>query len=112
VSWRSGRAECPTAEPILQSARRNRPFLSIRARLIVLALLAIAPLMLARLHELESARLSRLNAVNAEVIDLARRGVESQRDIIYSVRALLQTVSRLYARILSIRPTAMNIWLI
>jgi diguanylate cyclase (GGDEF)-like protein len=80
-------------------ARRNQPFLSIRARLIVLALLAIAPLMLARLHELESARLSRLNAVNAEVIDLARRGVESQRDIIYSVRALLQTVSRLYARI-------------
>ena len=80
-------------------ARRNRPFLSIRARLIVLALLAIAPLMLARLHELESARLSRLNAVNAEVIDLARRGVESQRDLIYSVRALLQIVSRLYARI-------------
>jgi diguanylate cyclase (GGDEF)-like protein len=85
-------------------ARRNRPFLSIRARLIVLALLAIAPLMLARLHELESARLSRLNAVNAEVIDLARRGVESQRDIIYSVRALLQIVSRLYARIPLDRP--------
>jgi diguanylate cyclase (GGDEF)-like protein len=80
-------------------ARRNRPFLSIRARLIVLALLAIAPLMLARLHELESARLARLNAVNAEAIDLARRGVESQRDIVYSVRALLQTVSRLYAQI-------------
>lgn len=83
----------------LKRAHRNRPFLSIRARLIVLALLAIAPLMLARLHELESARLSRLNAVNAEVIDLARRGVESQRDIIYSARALLQIVSRLYARI-------------
>ena len=49
-------------------------------------------------HELESARPSRLNAVNAEVIDLARRGVESQRDIIYSVRALLHIVSRLYAR--------------
>jgi hypothetical protein len=80
-------------------ARRNRPFLSIRARLIVLALLAMAPLMLARMHELESARLARLNAVNAEVIDLARRGVESQRDIVYSVRALLQIVSRLYARI-------------
>jgi diguanylate cyclase (GGDEF)-like protein len=80
-------------------ARRTRPFLSIRARLIVLAFLAIAPLMLARLHELENARLARLNAVNAQVIDLARRGVESQRDIAYSVRALLQIVSRLYARI-------------
>jgi Cache domain len=80
-------------------APRNRPFLSIRARLIVLALLAIAPLMLARLHELESARLARMKAVNTQVIDLARRGVESQREIIYSVRALLQIVSRVYARI-------------
>jgi diguanylate cyclase (GGDEF)-like protein len=80
-------------------ARRKRPFLSIRARLIVLAFLAIAPLMLARLHELEGARLARLNAVNAQMIDLARRGVESQRDIVYSVRALLQIVSRLYVRI-------------
>jgi hypothetical protein len=53
----------------------------------------------ARLHELENARLARLNAVNTEAIDLARRGVESQREIIYSVRALLQIVSRLYARI-------------
>lgn len=79
-------------------ARRSRSFLSIRARLIVLALLAIAPLLLARLHEVESARLARLRAVNTEVIDLARRGVESQREIIYSARALLQIISRVYAR--------------
>jgi diguanylate cyclase (GGDEF)-like protein len=79
-------------------ARRNRSFLSIRARLIVLALLAIAPLLLARLHEVENARVARLHAVNTEVIDLARRGVESQREIIYSVRALLQIISRVYAR--------------
>jgi diguanylate cyclase (GGDEF)-like protein len=79
-------------------AGRNRPFLSIRARLIALALLAIAPLMLARLHEVESARLARLQAVNTEVIDLTRRGVDSQREIIYSVRALLQIISRVYAR--------------
>jgi diguanylate cyclase (GGDEF)-like protein len=87
--------------------RRNRPILSIRARLIVLALLAIAPLMLARLHELESARLARMKAVNTEVIDLARRGVESQREIIYSVRALLQIVSRIYARI-PLEPSGCN----
>jgi len=79
-------------------ARRNRSFLSIRARLIVLALLAIAPLLLARLHEVESPRLARLRAVNTEVIDLTRRGVESQREIIYSVRALLQIISHGYAQ--------------
>ena len=79
--------------------RRNRPPLSIRARLIVLALLVIAPVMLARIHGLESARLARTQAAHAEVIDLARRGVEAQREIIYSVRALLQIVARVYARI-------------
>ena len=80
------------------STRRNTPILSIRARLIVLALLAIVPLMLERVHGLETARAARTERANAEVIDLARRGVESQREIIYSVRALLQIVARVYAR--------------
>jgi Diguanylate cyclase, GGDEF domain len=80
-------------------ARRNGSFLSIRARLIVLTLVAIAPLTLACVHELESARQARTEAVHTEVIDLARRGVEAQREIIYSVRAFLQIVSRVYARI-------------
>jgi diguanylate cyclase (GGDEF)-like protein len=80
-------------------ARPNKPFLSIRARLIVLALLAIAPLMLERVHGLEKARANRTESAHTEVIDLARRGVEAQRQIIYSIRALLQIVSRVYARV-------------
>ena len=93
------------------SLRRNKPFLSIRARLIVLALLAIAPLMLERVHGLETARAERTERANTEVVELARRGVESQREIIYSVRALLQIVSRVYAEVAD-RPlrTAINIW--
>ncbi len=78
---------------------RRQPFLSIRARLIVLALLAIAPLMVERVHGLEKARAARIESANAEVADLARRGVEAQRQIIYSVRALVQLVSRVYARL-------------
>ncbi|HEX3504482.1 MAG TPA: diguanylate cyclase [Xanthobacteraceae bacterium] len=72
--------------------------LSIRARLIVLALVAIAPLMIERVHGLEEARTVRTERANADVIDLARRGAESQRQIIYSVRSLLQIVSRVYAK--------------
>jgi hypothetical protein len=68
--------------------------LSIRARLIVLALLAIAPLMIERVHGLEQARAIRTERANNDVIELARRGAESQRQIIYSVRSLLQIVSR------------------
>src|SRR6202163_4329188 len=78
--------------------RREKPFLSIRARLIVLALLAIAPLMLERVHGLERARAERMERANNEVMELAWRGVEAQREIIYSVRALVQIVSRVYAK--------------
>ena len=76
----------------------NKPMLSIRARLIVLALLAIAPLMIERVHGLEEARAIRTERANNDVSELARRGAESQRQIIYSVRSLLQIVSRVYAK--------------
>jgi diguanylate cyclase (GGDEF)-like protein len=82
-----------------QTLRRHKPILSIRARLILLALLATAPLMMERVYGLEQARAGRTERANAEVIDLARRGVDSQRDIIVSVRALVQLVSRVYARL-------------
>jgi diguanylate cyclase (GGDEF)-like protein len=78
--------------------RRNKPILSIRARLIVLALIAITPLMLERVHGLETVRAERTARAHTDVVELARRGVEAQREIIYSVRALVQIVSRVYAK--------------
>ena len=81
------------------SSRRHKPFLSIRARLLVLALLAITPLLLERVHGLEAARAARTERANADVVDLARRGVEAQRDIISSTRAILQIVTRVFAKI-------------
>ena len=83
---------------IAQAVAAQKRILSIRARLIVLALLAIAPLMFERVQGLEGARAERTERAHAEVIDLARRGAEAQREIIYSVRALLQVVARVYAR--------------
>ncbi len=80
------------------SSWRSKPILSIRARLLVLALLAIAPLVFDRVQGLELARSHRIDRARSEVVDLARRGAESQREIIYSVRALLQIVARAYAK--------------
>src|ERR1700761_4744901 len=82
-----------------QTVRGHKPVLSIRARLIVLALLATAPLMVERVHGLEQARGERTLRANAEVVELARRGAESQRDVIFSVRALVELVSRVYAKL-------------
>jgi diguanylate cyclase (GGDEF)-like protein len=83
-----------------KTSRRNKPILSIRARLIVVALLAIAPLMLERMRGLERARAEHVELARAQVIDLAHGGAEAQREIVYSMRALLQVVARLYARML------------
>jgi diguanylate cyclase (GGDEF)-like protein len=82
-----------------KSSPRGGALFSIRARLIVLALLAIAPLMIERVHGLEQARAERTQQASAEVMDLARRGAEAQREIISSTRALLQVVARAYARL-------------
>ncbi len=76
----------------------SKSMLSIRGRLIVLALLIIAPLVFERIHGLEAARVQRNEQARTEAMDLAQRGVESQREVIYSVRALLQVVARSFAR--------------
>ena len=53
--------------------------------------------MVERMHSLERARADRTERAHAEVTDLARRGAESQRDVVYSIRALLQVYARVYA---------------
>jgi diguanylate cyclase (GGDEF)-like protein len=79
-------------------SRHRKSVLSIRTRLIILAFLAIAPLMFERVHGLQGARAKRAEQASAEVIDLVRRGVEAQREVVYSVRAVLQVVARAYGR--------------
>jgi diguanylate cyclase (GGDEF)-like protein len=81
-----------------QPRNLRKPVLSIRARLIVLALLAIAPLVIERVHGLEKARVERMERAHNEVMELAWRGVDAQREIVYSVRALVQIVSRVYVK--------------
>ena len=77
---------------------RSKPILSIRARLIVVALLAIAPLMLERVRGLERTRTERVELTLARMADLARSGAEAQREVVYSMRALLQVIARIYAK--------------
>lgn len=79
-------------------ARRNKPLLSIRARLIVVALVAIAPLMVERMRSLERARGERTELARSQVADLARGAAVEQQEIVSSMRSLLQIVARTYPR--------------
>lgn len=78
-------------------SRRGKPLLSIRSRLIIVALMTITPLIFERVRGLERARAERAQMAQTQVIDLARSGAEAQRGVVYSVRALLQLVARVYA---------------
>src|SRR5262245_16820414 len=84
-----------------RSSRRvtgaSQPTLSIRARLMVLAILAVAPLLGDRIRLLEADRAERVAAAHVEAVGLARRGVEAQQEIVIAARAVLQVVSRAHA---------------
>jgi diguanylate cyclase (GGDEF)-like protein len=75
--------------------------MSIRARLVVLALLAVVPLMLDRVRLLEATRAERIDDAAAEVLALTRRGAEGQREIITTVRGMLQVMARAYVTMLA-----------
>ncbi len=90
-----------------KASRPNKPILSIRARLIVVALLALAPLMLERMRGLEQARAEHAELARRQVIDLAQSGVQAQREIVNSMRALLRS-RRASTRWRPIRPTAIK----
>jgi diguanylate cyclase (GGDEF)-like protein len=79
----------------------RRPILSIRARLVILALLAVVPLMLDRVRLMEASRAERTEHAAIEVLDLAKRGADGQREIMTTVRAMLQVMARAYITMLA-----------
>src|ERR1700681_3004310 len=75
----------------------SKPKVSIRTRIMILALMLIVPLMVDRVRLLENTRTERIGRAIDEVADLAQRGTEAQSEIISSTRALLQVAARAYA---------------
>ncbi|NVO12979.1 MAG: diguanylate cyclase [Rhodoplanes sp.] len=80
----------------LSTRRRIKPRLSIRARLMLLALLAVVPLVVDRVHLTETSRVERVQIAYTEVVTLARRARDAQVETIDATRALLQVVARAY----------------
>jgi diguanylate cyclase (GGDEF)-like protein len=78
------------------SRKRASPRLSIRARLMLLALLAVVPLTLDRVRLLEASRAERTEMAASEALELANRGAAAQIEMINSTRAVLEVVARGY----------------
>jgi diguanylate cyclase (GGDEF)-like protein len=79
-----------------QSGTAPTPALSIRARLVMLALLAIAPLLVDRIRLVEAERTERVAVAAREALEIARRDIESQQEGLAAARAMLQVAARSY----------------
>jgi GGDEF domain-containing protein len=72
---------------------RARRTLSVRVRLMILAMIAIVPVVMERIHNEEFDRSDRIETAHKRVLEVARRGAAEQNQIIVSTRALLQVIS-------------------
>jgi diguanylate cyclase (GGDEF)-like protein len=83
------------------SFNRNRVKLKalfgIRARLALLALILVGPLMLERVRSLEDTRAKQVAAASQEFANLAQHSASVQREVISSVEALLKTTAYIRA---------------
>src|SRR5665647_394716 len=83
------------------SFNRNRvklkQLLGIRARLALLALILVAPLMLERARSLEDARAKQLALAAAEFSNLAQHSADAQREVISSVETVLKSAAYIRA---------------
>ncbi|MBX9776651.1 MAG: diguanylate cyclase [Xanthobacteraceae bacterium] len=89
------------AERSHSTAPIRKPTLSIRTRLVILALLAVVPLMFDRVRLLEQSRVERIDDAAQEALELARRGADGQREIVTAAKVLLQVMARAYVGMLA-----------
>src|SRR6201993_2583349 len=71
--------------------------LGIRARLALLAVILVAPLMLERARSLEDARAKQMALAAAEFSSLARHSADAQREVISSVETVLKSAAYIRA---------------
>jgi len=71
----------------LEKSSPQRRTFSIRARLLVLALVAITPLVVLRVRQLEANWAERIAAASEVALDLARQGLDRQNAVVAEVRS-------------------------
>ena len=83
------------------SFNRNRvklkKLLGIRARLALLAVILVAPLMLERARSLEDTRARQIAQASEEFANLARHSADAQREVISSVETILKSAAYIRA---------------
>jgi diguanylate cyclase (GGDEF)-like protein len=71
--------------------------LGIRARLVLLALILVGPLMLDRIRSLEATRANQVALTSSEFSQLAEHSAEALREVVASARAVLKSAAYIHA---------------
>ena len=74
-----------------------KQLLGIRARLALLALILVAPLMLERARSLEDTRAKQIARASAEFAGLAQHSADTQREVISSIETMLKSAAYIRA---------------
>ncbi len=80
-----------------RNTSKLRALLGIRARLVILALILVVPLMLDRVRILEVTRSKQIAQAAHELSELAKHTADAQREIISTVQAVLKSSAYIYA---------------
>src|SRR5216684_2389763 len=76
-----------------------KKLLGIRARLALLALIMVAPLMQERARSLEAARAKEIAHASQEFQDIAQHTVQAQREVISSVETMMKSAAYIRASV-------------
>ena len=74
-----------------------KQLLGVRARLALLAVILVAPLMLERARSLENARIRQVTQATAEFSNLAKHSADTQREVLSSVETILKSAAYIRA---------------
>jgi diguanylate cyclase (GGDEF)-like protein len=74
-----------------------KSLVGIRARLILLALILVSPLMFDRVRGLEKTRTSQIELAGTELSGVARHAADVQRDIVLKVQTILKSSAYIYS---------------
>jgi hypothetical protein len=79
-----------------QTARRIAPMRGIRSRLMVLAIIAVVPLVLSRIYDERGDRAERIAAAFRQARELAQDGADKQNEYLATARSFLKVIARSY----------------
>ena len=81
-----------------------KKLLGIRARLVLLALILVAPLMLERARSLESERARQVAAASADLTNLSQHSANTLKEVISSVETVLRSAAYIRASVVNFGP--------